>query len=252
MLQAILCPKCGRIKDIENKLRARTQTRKCRTLCQTCKKLHKESIILRNKSTEIRKLNKQRMEKENPMFMAETRAKVASTQTGELKSVEDYRIKKEDLPKETPAELSERMKRNNPMFDEEIKARAVETKRERVAAGIISYKRGSEHHLWKGNRDFNNSCRSVLYNSWTKKVLHRDGYSCQRCGERKDLQVHHLSPLREMIGFVKDKYNIETFLDIPSEEWQSYIDEVVSLHNLKDGITVCKECHRLIDEQFRG
>ena len=60
--------------------------------------------------------------------------------------------------------------------------------------------------------------RSSKYRAWKSSVLERDGYQCQRCGSKRDLCVHHIKP----------------FADYPEMRY-----------SLKNGITLCKECHRM-------
>lgn len=251
-LQAALCPKCGRIKGVEKKSKIRKQTINSTTICQTCRQEALAAMAQRSRSLELRQKNSIRMKKYNPMYEAVVRAKAAATATGKETNVEEYLAIKKHKRKETKEETSERMKNHNPMFDPDVKKKSMQTKKDRLANGEIVYKRGQEHHLWRGNRDFNNSCRSNLYTVWVKEVLRRDKFTCQVCGSEENLQVHHKKPLREFIQIVKDKYSIKTFVDISSELWQPYIDEIIEMHSLDDGITVCRRCHSEIDEQYRG
>lgn len=60
--------------------------------------------------------------------------------------------------------------------------------------------------------------RSSKYRAWKSSVLERDGYQCQRCGSERDLCVHHIKP----------------FADYPELRY-----------SVGNGITLCKECHRM-------
>lgn len=53
----------------------------------------------------------------------------------------------------------------------------------------------------------------------SRSVKNRDGYMCQKCGSRNELQVHHI------------------------KEWSRYPELRFEATNL---LTVCKECHKKI------
>ena len=104
------------------------------------------------------------------------------------------------------------MRVNNPMFNVETAKRMSATVNSKIESGERVYKRGPEHHLWKGNRDFNNVCRCQLYQVWTKVILKRDNFKCTCCLKGSGgLQVHHTRPLRDIIGVVKDRHNVKSF-----------------------------------------
>lgn len=253
MIQKILCYQCQLVileQEVFGKLC--TPTKKSTKLCIECREKYVKQISKRNKSEESRLSNSKRMKKDNPMFNPETRAKAASTITGETKDPNDYVVSNKNKVKETRQEMSERMKIDNPMFNKKTREKASKTLNEKIASGEIIYPRGVDHHLWKGNRDFNNTCRCQLYPIWTKKILERDNYTCVYCDKHGGyLQVHHIKPLREFIQEIKNKYNLNSFSKIDSNIWQKYIDEIISNHKLHDGITVCRKCHFLIDEYYR-
>jgi hypothetical protein len=92
--------------------------------------------------------------------------------------------------------------------------------------------RGEKSHFWKGgiskiNRtereNFNTSPECKL---WRKSVFERDNYTCQECGARNGngktivLQAHHIKSWSEfpLLRLIKE-----------------------------NGITLCKECHKLTD-----
>ena len=57
---------------------------------------------------------------------------------------------------------------------------------------------------------------SEKYEEWRQAVLERDGYTCQCCGSKMNLQVHHKN----------------NFLDYPEQRFE-----------ISNGITLCKKCH---------
>lgn len=66
--------------------------------------------------------------------------------------------------------------------------------------------------FWQDKHDRN----SDNYKKWRKEVYKRDGYVCQDCGTKNDLQAHHIMP------------------------WQRYAD---LRYDVDNGITLCRKCH---------
>jgi hypothetical protein len=58
---------------------------------------------------------------------------------------------------------------------------------------------------------------STRYTAWRWSVLLRDNFTCQKCGERADLEAHHIVPYHE---------NKELATDV------------------NNGLTLCKDCHK--------
>lgn len=247
-----ICYICGNtIKMVERKRILKNTTKvKSTRCCKECKEKAKQKRLNMVRSEHLRSYNSERMKQNNPMKHAEARAKAVSSRLGEYRDPKDYILLRKDIPKETPEETSQRMRENNPIHKPGVFEKRQSTYKARRTAKEITYKRGPEHHLWRGNIDFNNSCRRDLYNQWTFPVMERDNFKCTLCGSKKDIQVHHIKPLREFINEVRVKYNIGLFTDYSAEELYPLVQEVVTNHQLSDGVTVCKKCHYVIDERY--
>lgn len=249
MIVDLLCLRCNnKIGEVERKRNVTSVL--SRNLCLCCKEISLDRMRERERSADRVTENSIRMKDHNPMFVAATRAKVAATISGKEKSVDEYQTLKKDIVRETKEEQSIRMRLYNPVFIDGVVEKSVSTKKQRILSGEIKYKRGPEHHLWKGNRDFNNSCRRDLYPKWTFLVLSRDNFKCRECGSTENLQVHHIKPLREFISEVKRRHNMKCFSNMSGEELQPLVNEVVNMHRLDDGITLCARCHDVHDPLY--
>ena len=83
--------------------------------------------------------------------------------------------------------------------------------------------KGEKSYLWKGGITHKNTIirMNIDYRLWRESVFKRDDWTCQSCQSRgKKLQAHHIKPFA---------LNPEIRLDI------------------NNGITLCKECHKLTD-----
>jgi len=68
------------------------------------------------------------------------------------------------------------------------------------------------HKIWIDRRDRN----SPQYRDWRMAVMQRDGFMCQECGCKKDIQAHHIKP------------------------WK---DNKLLRYEVSNGITLCRPCH---------
>lgn len=148
--------------------------------------------------------------------------------------------------KETKEETSLRMKKSNPMFNTETVNKVKHTFKSKIISGEIVYKRGAEHHLWKGNRDRAQTIRTRLYSPWIFPILERDNFSCCNCGKKGGrLEVHHISPtFKEILEKVLHGRDLKNLTD---EDFEVLINEVIEAHKDCAGITYCKACHKEID-----
>ena len=65
----------------------------------------------------------------------------------------------------------------------------------------------------------NDKRKSLKYKEWRNRVKHRDGNACRKCGFEKNLEVHHIKPLKKYPQFALV---------------------------LDNGITLCGNCHSLL------
>ena len=102
---------------------------------------------------------------------------------------------------------------------------------------------GEKHPNWKGGlSDLNQRCREFFQVNIAPEARKRDRYSCQLCGSKNDLHVHHKKTFSSIMN--------EIISEHPDLDVQKDIDELykiithderfLSLENL---ITYCKECH---------
>lgn len=82
--------------------------------------------------------------------------------------------------------------------------------------------RGENNPNWKGGRS---EYRGENWKIQRKKALERDNYTCQLCGSKQNLEVHHI---------------------IPFNDFKSY-EKANELNNL---VTLCKSCHGKIEHRF--
>lgn len=86
---------------------------------------------------------------------------------------------------------------------------------------------GDKNPNWKGGVDWYGNWRKQIPHFWKKKLLwkaqvnDRDDYSCVMCKSEKDIEVHHIIPVRKII-------------------------EQKDLFDIKNGVTLCHKCHMKI------
>lgn len=99
---------------------------------------------------------------------------------------------------------------------------------------------GENAGMWKGGvTPLQKAVRSQhQYYKWRNECMERDGFVCQSCGGCKELIVHHINPMVNIL----EGHNITT----PAQAREC--DELWDIHN---GITLCEECHKL-EHSTRG
>lgn len=264
MQRKLVCHRCNCfIENVEcKKIQFIDIPKKSIRLCVVCREVSKGIHIEKNKSDKMRAINRDRMLERNPMLNIDTVKKVSETlklrySLGEITSVFSCPEKLKEIKSKGKItddgrkRLSEKMKRFNPMFNPTVCERVHTTLKRKIENKEYCPKKGSSHHLWKGNRKFSEICRVRLYGIWVNPILERDNYQCQYCGTNKKLQVHHIKPLREFISEIKKRYNISSLEKLNDVDKDKYVDIVVNEHKLEDGITVCSSCHKNIDKFYK-
>lgn len=139
---------------------------------------------------------------------------------------------------------------------EEIERRSKRMKENRLN-GTIQTLSGKDHSQWRGGvSSLNHTCRANgnLYRKWIKPKMIKAAFSCERCGCRGHLEVHHdKETFSEILRTFADKYNWEENLTSKMEESpklfelkQKISNEVAQYHidNNISGIVLCKSCHK--------
>ena len=86
--------------------------------------------------------------------------------------------------------------------------------------------------------------RRVSKSQWRQDILIKYDYKCVMCNTQSNI-VHHtkkLSDLRDSV--VKNYPHIDPFNSFA--ELRQFTDLVMSLHNVDDGIILCKSCHESV------
>jgi len=119
--------------------------------------------------------------------------------------------------------------------------------------GIPNYNRRYTTMYNKSAKYFRLACKTILYTEWIYPILKRDSFLCQMCGSHDNLEVHHLKPFRKILSETADElgYDLNTYREWPSEQFECFRNKVVENHKIEEGITLCKWCHAEIDEDRR-
>jgi hypothetical protein len=105
---------------------------------------------------------------------------------------------------------------------------------------VLPHPKGSAHPSWRGGLTrLGTAIRNLLeYHQWRSAVFHRDGFTCQKCGNKGGcLHAHHKKHFQTII----DEYNITT------------VEQAIACEELWDiwnGTTLCKDCHKETHENL--
>lgn len=263
--QQIVCKRCGKLIKTTNKvINHKTKDILIGNLCEDCSIISKEELIRKNKW---------RMIVDNPMWNDDIKyqslynayiTKHSTKNCQPLLNFDEYveLVKKnvefrQNHQPETKEETILRMKTNNPMFNELTKQKVSQTIKTKIRNRELVYKKGIEHHLWKGNRNFNKSVRIAL-RQWVKECFKKQNFTCQHCGKtHTELHVHHITHLRDIINKIIINNNLDIFKlneICGTNEYFNIIQQVVDYHNQmndNEWIVVCPNCHHELDKYYR-
>lgn len=250
IIKDVYCPKCDKVTSKVEKKATRGTNRIPGKVCDDCKK---KSSALKSK----------KMKENNPMKKQEVKEKATATlkeriESGEVvykKGVEHHRhgVPPAPLSEEARLRFSRRMTENNPMKRQEVKEKVANTRKERAKSGEIVYKRGPEHHLWKGGSKYKQRFRSYLYPFWTKLILERENFTCEKCGARNTrLEVHHVTKTySEIYEEAIDELKISDLESLDDDANMKLLELIIDKHKDVEGMCLCVECHKIVDNQRR-
>ena len=160
----------------------------------------------------------------------------------------ERKVWNEGLTKETNKSVKLSGDLRSQAYTQEIKDEYSDRMRENRLSGIIPTLHGKDHSQWKGGASSINvlaRARKKLYTDWKYPILIRDGFKCVKCGDNKNLHIHHnKETMSDVIRLlIVDDMEPKTF-----EEKEMIADAVVDYHikNKVSGITLCGECHNKI------
>ena len=104
----------------------------------------------------------------------------------------------------------------------------------------IGFLVGSNHWNWKGGLSYLHDIirNRDEYKQWRFNVMERDNFTCQFTGEKRNLQVHHLFELADIVQEARD-----IFGDISDDNREDMLQYILSKHTLDIGVTVNKDYH---------
>jgi len=105
-------------------------------------------------------------------------------------------------------------------------------------------KKGEKSPSWKGGVcNVSEMIRGRLYTAWVKYIFQRDGYTCRLCSEKGGkLVAHHTRTFAQIRDAV-----IESHPELNLNDYRGrdrLADLVIDAHELSDGITLCRSCHK--------
>jgi len=81
-----------------------------------------------------------------------------------------------------------------------------------------------------------------------KNILKRDNYTCQKCGSKENLEVHHIKPLNIIFEEFLNQYpHLNPTKN--KEEVLALIKTYKPFWDLNNGQTLCLKCHCLVEQQ---
>lgn len=144
--------------------------------------------------------------------------------------------------------------KKHPPFSEETKKRiglAHKGKKlsEETKKKMSISKKGEKNWSWRGGiTPLYEIIRNSFENKqWSKAILARDNYTCQKCGDDKgrNLEAHHKKSFACILKTFLKKYNQFS----PMEDKETLARLAIKYQpfwNIDNGVTLCSGCHRKI------
>ena len=139
---------------------------------------------------------------------------------------------------------------SNAFTDDRKKEYSVRMTKNRLS-GIVPTRYGKDSANWKGGTSPINSLvrrEKRLYTEWIYPILKKDNFTCQTCGNTKNLEVHHNN--EQMSEIIKKFINPE--IDYTFDFKLGIVEEVIDYHidNKISGKTLCKKCHKKLHPSY--
>lgn len=219
--------------------------------CKDCKSVIKETIKYGKKATDKKKFKRCT---ECSKKHREATFKEINRKKMELRSNDHDLIKIEAknrifyTTQEKIDRISKNMKENNPMKNPEISAKATSTRKSKILSGELVYKRGKDHHTYKGNRDNYKYIRANLQ-EWRVSMFSEANWKCTLCSYNNNLEVHHLEKFTDIVSKFANKPISE--YSQSSDEFQELCKCVIEYpnNNKQIGLVLCEVCHGKVDKQ---
>lgn len=123
-------------------------------------------------------------------------------------------------------EILKRIRKRRDFKSEKYLKMRSELTKKLYKTGKLKPRYGKDNNFWKGGiaSKQNSERNKAKYKNWRKKVFERDGYICRICEcKGGNLHAHHIKPFAK---YPKSRYLI------------------------KNGLTVCRDCHSKIHGRF--
>lgn len=102
---------------------------------------------------------------------------------------------------------------------------------------------GENHPNWKGGRTrLYLRLREYFKVHQIREVLKRDEYKCQMCGNKSNLQVHHIKHFKDIFEEILLEHNDLNLKDDENELYNIIIKDG-RFNDLDNLVTYCRECH---------
>ncbi len=112
---------------------------------------------------------------------------------------------------------------------------------------------GKNAPSWKGGiTDLHDWIRTLSeYKEWRKAVFQRDNYTCQKCGEKRNIHAHHKKTFSKMLFEFLKQY--DQFSPIEDKETLVRLaTKYEPFWDINNGQTLCKKCHKKTGTYLRG